>query len=307
MRICFRTFLFFEIFFGRIVVYEALFVGFAETARAGCVRDQRFVQIFIGKIRKHFIGKIQFRIGALPEQEVGKPELFSRADNEIGIGQPRSVEKFGNIPFGNRSALAFRFFRRFFEKKRSLFSSPHRLIDKKVNDVQHAAISRAEQDEWLAELMQTYGDDILRLCYVILQDRALAEDASQEVFLKAYKRLHTLRERKYAKTWLVSIAVNTCRDQLRAAWLRHTDRSVSLEDLPPAACDFTEQDDSVLREVMALEPKYREVLLLHYYQNMDAAECARALRITVSGFYRRLKKAQARLKPELERWGLNER
>ena len=73
--------------------------------------------------------------------------------------------------------------------------------------MQHAAISRAEQDEWLAELMQTYGDDILRLCYVILQDRALAEDASQEVFLKAYKRLHTLRERKYAKTWLVSIAV----------------------------------------------------------------------------------------------------
>ena len=120
--------------------------------------------------------------------------------------------------------------------------------------MQHAAISRAEQDEWLAELMQTYGDDILRLCYVILQDRALAEDASQEVFLKAYKRLHTLRERKYAKTWLVSIAVNTCRDQLRAAWLRHTDRSVSLEDLPPAACDFTEQDDSVLREVMALSP-----------------------------------------------------
>lgn len=173
--------------------------------------------------------------------------------------------------------------------------------------MQHAAISRAEQDEWLAELMQTYGDDILRLCYVILQDRALAEDASQEVFLKAYKRLHTLRERKYAKTWLVSIAVNTCRDQLRAAWLRHTDRSVSLEDLPPAACDFTEQDDSVLREVMALEPKYREVLLMHYYQNMDAAECARALRITVSGFYRRLKKAQVRLKPELERWGLNER
>ena len=41
--------------------------------------------------------------------------------------------------------------------------------------MQHAAISRAEQDEWLAELMQTYGDDILRLCYVILQDRALAE------------------------------------------------------------------------------------------------------------------------------------
>ena len=58
--------------------------------------------------------------------------------------------------------------------------------------MQHAAISRAEQDEWLAELMQTYGDDILRLCYVILQDRALAEDASQEVFLKAYKGVYDI-------------------------------------------------------------------------------------------------------------------
>ena len=67
------------------------------------------------------------------------------------------------------------------------------------------------------------------------------------------------------------------------------------------------RDDSVLREVMALEPKYREVLLLHYYQNMNAAECAHALHMTTSGFYRRLKKAQARLKPELERWGLDER
>lgn len=65
--------------------------------------------------------------------------------------------------------------------------------------MQHAAISRAEKDEWLSELMQTYGDDILRLCYVILQDRTLAEDASQEVFLKAYKRLHTLRQREYCQ------------------------------------------------------------------------------------------------------------
>lgn len=173
--------------------------------------------------------------------------------------------------------------------------------------MQHAALSRADQDALLSELMQAYGDDILRLCYIILRDRALAEDASQEVFFKAYKRLHSLRRREYAKTWLVSIAVNTCRDQLRSSWLRHTDRNVRLEDLPPASCDFLEQDDSILREVMALEPKYREVLLLHYYQNMNAAECAKALHMTTSGFYRRLKKAQARLKPELERWGLDER
>ena len=48
--------------------------------------------------------------------------------------------------------------------------------------MQHTAISRAEKDEWLSELMQTYGDDILRLCYVILQDRTLAVTRRRRFF-----------------------------------------------------------------------------------------------------------------------------
>ena len=80
--------------------------------------------------------------------------------------------------------------------------------------MQHGAppMTQPEKDRLLDEWMRDYGDDILRLCFVILQDRMLAEDASQEVFIKAYKRLDTLRQREYSKTWLVSIAVNTCRD-----------------------------------------------------------------------------------------------
>ena len=104
----------------------------------------------------------------------------------------------------------------------------------------------------------------------------------------------------------MSIAVNTCRDIRRSAWLRHIDRRVALEDLPPAVCDFTPADDSVVLEIMSLAPKYREALLLHYYQDMSAEDCAKALHLTVSGFYRRLKRAQAQLKTQLERWGFDE-
>lgn len=174
--------------------------------------------------------------------------------------------------------------------------------------MQHSApsMTQPEKDRLLDEWMRDYGDDILRLCFVILQDRMLAEDASQEVFIKAYKRLDTLRQREYSKTWLVSIAVNTCRDIRRSAWLRHIDQRVALEDLPPAVCDFTSADDSVVREIMALAPKYREALLLHYYQDMSAEDCSKALHLTVSGFYRRLKRAQAQLKTQLERWGFDE-
>lgn len=151
-------------------------------------------------------------------------------------------------------------------------------------------------------LMRDCSNDVLRLCYFFLQDRMLAEDAMQEVFLKAYRSMNSLRRPEYGKTWLMKITINTCRDIRRGAWLRHVDMRVSLEDLPPAVCEFTPEDDSVVREVMRLEPKYREVILLRYYQEMSAEECARALGITVSGFYRRLKKAQDKLKIRLERW-----
>ena len=62
----------------------------------------------------------------------------------------------------------------------------------------------------------------------------------------------------------------------------------------------------MIREVMRLEPKYREVILMRYYQEMDADDCARALGLTRSGFYRRLRRAQSKLKPRLEGWVFDE-
>ncbi len=162
--------------------------------------------------------------------------------------------------------------------------------------------TREELDARFTALMQEMADDVLRLCYLLLRDRALAEDAMQDVFLKVYRKMDSLRQPQYARTWVISIAVNTCRDIRRSAWMRHTDMRVALEDLPPAVCEFTAEDDSVVQEIMALEPKYREILLLHYYQDMSAAQCARVLRLTPSGFYRRLKKAQDKLREHLERW-----
>ena len=167
-----------------------------------------------------------------------------------------------------------------------------------------AAAASASTDDYFAKARltrQQSRDEALSL----LKSASAAEDASQEVFIKAYKRADTLRQREYTKTWLVSIAVNTCRDIRRSAWLRHIDRRVALEDLPPAVCDFTPADDSVVREIMSLAPKYREALLLHYYQDLSAEDCAKALHLTVSGFYRRLKRAQAQLKTQLERWGFD--
>ena len=70
----------------------------------------------------------------------------------------------------------------------------------------------AQKEMHLEQLMNQYGDSLLRLCYLYLKDAALAQDAVQDTFVKAWKKLDTFEGRSSEKTWLCRIAVNTCRD-----------------------------------------------------------------------------------------------
>jgi RNA polymerase sigma-70 factor (ECF subfamily) len=77
----------------------------------------------------------------------------------------------------------------------------------------------------IEELIDLYGDGILRLCILYLGDRHLAEDAFQETFVKAWKKRDDFRGDSSVKTWLTRIAINTCRDLLRSGWFRTMRRS----------------------------------------------------------------------------------
>ena len=98
------------------------------------------------------------------------------------------------------------------------------------------------------------------------------------------------------------IAINTCRDIRRGAWFRHIDRAVSLDQLDDREVSFEARDDAVTKAVMKLKPRFREAVLLRWYQGLSADETAQALGISRSAAYERLSKAQAILKRELEEW-----
>jgi len=152
----------------------------------------------------------------------------------------------------------------------------------------------------LIRLMRQYEKEVLKVCTVYLRDLTLAEDATQETFFKAYKAMDRFQGGNSEKTWLMRIAINTCKDIRRGAWFRHTDRSVSLDKLPEPA--VPPQADSVLitLEVMRLPAKEREVVLLRYYQNMTLAEVAQVLGISATAVAKRLKKAHEHLDPVLK-------
>ena len=97
-------------------------------------------------------------------------------------------------------------------------------------------------------------------------------DAVQETFLKAYRSLDSFQGACSEKTWLTRIAVNVCRNLLRAGWFRHVDRRVTLDELPEPIAPFTELDDTVFRTISELPRTQREVVLLYFYQDMTMRE-----------------------------------
>ena len=150
------------------------------------------------------------------------------------------------------------------------------------------------------QLCAPYSAMVYRHCLHMLGNPHEAEDAAQETFLKAYRAMDDFRGECDEKTWLMRIAINTCRDMRRSRWLRHVDRRVTPEMLPEASAPFEERDEELTLAVMRLPPKQREAVLLRYYQRMSLAQAAQAMGVTVSTVSRQLGRALRSLRGILE-------
>lgn len=157
------------------------------------------------------------------------------------------------------------------------------------------------EDMKIEELIDLYGNYILRLCLMYLGDRHLAEDAFQETFIKAWSHRDRFRGESSVKTWLTHIAVNTCRDVLRSGWFRTMRKSVPVDQLfNLAAKEQAEADTSVRDAVLRLPGIYREVIVLYYDQDMKIKEIAALLKLPINSVSTRLRRAKALLRKELK-------
>lgn len=159
-----------------------------------------------------------------------------------------------------------------------------------------------DRDRWLEQAMEQWEVPLLRTCYLLVKDVALAEDAVQDTFVKAWQAHDHFRGEGSEKSWLMRIAVNTCRDLRRGKWFRHVDRQVRMEDLPEPAEPFQWEDDTVTRAILALPDGLRQVVTLRYYQGFTAQEVAEILKLSRRTVHYRLEKAERLLKESLEEW-----
>ena len=162
-------------------------------------------------------------------------------------------------------------------------------------------VSETDSRKEIERLMEEYGSSLLRMSAIYLKDAFLAQDAVQETFLKAYRHLNDYRGESSEKTWLISILINTCRDMLKTAYFRHHSR-MNMDMLSETPADFRFPDNTVISEVMRLPAKYREVVLLRYYEEMKIKEVSSALKLSVGKTRSRLNKANEILRGRLEEW-----
>ena len=164
--------------------------------------------------------------------------------------------------------------------------------------MEHAEVPGMNREERLRCWIESYSDQILRMCFLYLSDQAQAEDALQDTWIKAWKHMDDYERKgiKNAKAWLMRIAINTCKDHRRTGWFRHIDKRKAPEDLPQQLLQAADTDHSLSRLVMALPDKYKQVILLHYYQGLTQKETAQALGLSPAAVLRRLRSAEAQLK-----------
>lgn len=155
----------------------------------------------------------------------------------------------------------------------------------------------SEMTEEITRLIKQYGDDILKTALVILKSREMAEDVYQETFLRVCRSFSGYRRESSEKTWITSIAVNICRDYMRSSWKK---RVVVTEDFLTYASDSDTEDliekrserKELIDAILKLPDKYREIIHLYYYQEMDVKDIAKVLKIPGGTVKSRLFKAR---------------
>ena len=122
----------------------------------------------------------------------------------------------------------------------------------------------------LAGLLEEHGDHLLRLCTLYLGDRSQAEDAVQDTFLRALRAWPGFRGDCAVETWLVRIAINVCKRQLRSPWRLLRAPQESLDSLrmegpePP--------DDTLVRALQLCAEEPERLLLVTKWLYPDVAK-----------------------------------
>lgn len=136
---------------------------------------------------------------------------------------------------------------------------------------------RRRRPETLGQLLEAYGRELQSVAYLVLRDRAEAEDVVIETLLTAFERGGTIRDERALRAWLLRVATNEALGRLR-----RTSRLVRLEVAPDTAGTGDLASEATTRLALldgvdGLPIQMRAALVLRYYADLSVDEVAIAL------------------------------
>ena len=154
-----------------------------------------------------------------------------------------------------------------------------------------------------AALYKDYAPTLFGVAFRILNNKTIAEDVLQDIFVKIWKHVHTYDPEKGTLfTWMLNITRNTCKDHLRSKQYKNQTLTVKdkLESIPskyiPHTTIISEDilDVEIIRQ--QLEPKYKEIIELIYLDGYSQLEVSFILDIPLGTVKTRSRAALKRLR-----------
>lgn len=143
----------------------------------------------------------------------------------------------------------------------------------------------ADSAEAFGELVTRYQTSVFNVCYRILHERGEAEDLAQEVFIRAYDRIHTFDIEREFSPWIRRVAANLCLNHLESQKITtelDDERDADPTQRPESVVELKERSEQIRAALASLPAHYRVVVELRHYQEMSYEEIAEEIKIPLS-------------------------
>lgn len=178
------------------------------------------------------------------------------------------------------------------------------------SDEEIAHLVQLGEIELFGILIERYEEKMKRYARKFLADSEDINDALQEIFLKVYKNIKSFDKKKKFSTWLYRIAHNELVNILKKK--KSVLSFLDLDMFLPAPFDYKSFEQDIDRKEMEkildkcldrLEPKYKEPIILFYFENLSYQEIADILEIPVSTVGIRIKRAKEKIRKIYQKLG----
>ncbi len=164
-------------------------------------------------------------------------------------------------------------------------------------------IDLTNKEAVLEIIMDEYGESVVWLAFSYLKDKGKSEDIAQEVFITCYTKLDSFNMESSLKSWVLTITANKCKDVLKSWAHRNIIFAQSLLGTfkqqgsdPDLELIGSEENRELTKNILKLPIKYREVIFLHYFEDLKVQEISEFLSIKENSVKTRLRRARILLK-----------